>query len=64
MKRNKTLFFRSLIISLVILLCITFGVFLCGKAYESTRLIRYGEYTDAIEITKDGIHFFDFFIEF
>lgn len=56
-------FLRKMIISAVITGCILFGFMAVCKAYSGIRKIGFGEYVNAIEISKDKIKFFDFVIE-
>ena len=64
MKRNTKIFFRSFYISGVVAFCLIFGIFGITKAYEGIRLIGFGEYRNAIEITEESIKFFDFTLKF
>ncbi len=59
MKRSTRLFLRSFYISSVVVFCLFICVFGMTKAYEGIRLIGFGEYRSAIEITEDSIKFFD-----
>ncbi|MBO5726046.1 MAG: hypothetical protein J6S00_03160 [Clostridia bacterium] len=56
-------FFRSFILSFVIvgnLALFTYGI--CAS-YVNIRRISYGEYVSAIEISKDSIRILDFYIK-
>jgi len=63
MKKSTRLFFKSWFLSSVIVLCLCIAFFGTTKAYEGIRLIGYGEKRRAIEITENGIRFFDGFIK-
>lgn len=58
------LFFKSFYISLVIALCFFAFCFGICKIYENIRLIGFGEYKDAVEITNASIRILDFEYEF
>ena len=58
------LFFKSFYLSLVIAACIFIFCFGIGKTYENIRLIGFGEYRDAVEITDASIRILDFEYEF
>ncbi len=60
MKRQRTIFFRTLYISLTVTFCIIFGFFSAAKAYENTRMIGFGENKKAIEINDGFLYLFDF----
>ena len=54
------LFFKSFYLSLVIAVCFLFFCFGIGKTYENIRLIGFGEYKEAVEITSTSIRILDF----
>ncbi|MBQ8202659.1 MAG: hypothetical protein IJZ75_00060 [Clostridia bacterium] len=58
------LFFKSFYISLILSFCILFALFGVAKAYESIRLIGFGEYKKAVEIDSDSIRILDFEYKF
>ncbi|MBQ3817132.1 MAG: hypothetical protein II802_02525 [Clostridia bacterium] len=58
MKKGKV-FLRSFYITLVVILCLGFGLFASAKAYENTILIKNGEYKKAIELSDGKLRFFD-----
>ncbi len=58
------LFFKSFYISLVLSLCIFIALFGVFKTYENIRLIGFGEYKRAVEITDTHIRILDFKYEF
>ena len=62
--KRKSLFFRTFYISSVVVFCLFFGIYGTVKAYESIRLVAFGEYRKAIGIEKDSIKIFDFEINF
>lgn len=64
MKRNTRLFFRSFFVSSVVVFCLLLGFFGITKAYEGIRLVGFGEYRKAIEITDSSIKIFDFILKF
>lgn len=59
-KRKTVVFFKSLYLSSVILLCIFFGIYGVCRAYEEIRKTGFGEYRKAVEIEEDGIKILDF----
>ena len=63
MKRQTKTYFRTLYITLVIMLCVSLGWIGVSAAYENTVRIAYGEYRKAIEINKDTIRILDFVIK-
>ncbi|MBQ6885185.1 MAG: hypothetical protein IJN56_05550 [Clostridia bacterium] len=63
MKRQTKTYFRTLYISLVIIMCLCFGWIGISTAYESTVQIATGEYKDALEITDNTIRILDFIIK-
>lgn len=60
MKKKTKIFFRSFIISSVIVFNILFGFLGISKAYEQIRLIGFGEERKAIELKDGELLFFDF----
>lgn len=63
MKRNTKTYFRTLYITLVIILCLSLGWIGISTAYENTVQIAFGEYKKAIEINNDTIRILDFVIK-
>lgn len=63
MKIKTKIYFRSLIISSILVFNLIFGIFCISKAYENIRLIGFGETRKAIEIKDGKLWFFDFEIE-
>ncbi len=63
MKRNTKTYFRTLYITLVILLCLSLGWIGVSTAYENIVRVAYGEYKKAIEINEDTIRILDFVIK-
>lgn len=63
MSKNFKIFLRSLYISSVVFFCLFIGIYGISRAYESIRLIGFGEYRDAIEITENEIKIFDYEIQ-
>ena len=63
-KKQTRLFFKSFYISATLCLCLFIAVFGSFKAYENIRLIGFGEYKKAVEITPEKIRFFDFELTF
>ncbi len=53
MKRKTKRYFRAFYLSLVILLCLSFGWIGISTAYENTAKTKFGEERSAIEF-KDG----------
>lgn len=64
MKGKFKVFLRTTAISSVVLLSVVFGSIGVCKAYENIRLVGFGEYKNAIEISKTGIRVLDFEINF
>ncbi|MBE6810304.1 MAG: hypothetical protein E7521_04510 [Ruminococcaceae bacterium] len=63
MKRQTKTYFRTLYISLVIIMCISLGWIGISTAWENTVRIAFGEYKNAIEINSDTIRILDFVIK-
>ena len=63
MKRQTKTYFRTLYLTLVIMICLCFGWIGISSAYENTVQVAYGEYKSAIEITQEKIRILDFEIE-
>jgi len=60
MKKNIKVFFKTVYITSTVIICVLIGIIGSFKAYESIRLIGFGEYRSAVEY-KDGVlSFFDF----
>ncbi len=62
MKRNTKTYFRTFYISLVIIMCLSFGWIGISAAYESTVQTAFGEYKTAIEIKDGKLRILDFVI--
>ena len=61
--RSVKLFFRSAIITAVVLSCIA-AVFLgICKSYEAIRQVSFGQERKAVEITDEGVRILDFTIK-
>lgn len=63
MKKQTKTYFRTLYITLVIMLCLSLGWIGVSTAYENTVQVAFGEYKKAIEITREKIRILDFEIE-
>lgn len=63
MKRRTKTYFRTFYISLIVIMCLTFGWLGIATAYENTVRIAFGEYRSAIEISEDTIRILDFVIK-
>ncbi len=63
MKHHTKTYFRTLYITLVIMLCLSLGWIGISIAYENTVQIAFGEYKKAIEINGDTIRILDFVIK-
>ncbi len=63
MKRQTKTYFKTLYITLVIMLCLCLGWIGISQAYENTVQIAYGEYKKAIEINENTIRILDFVIK-
>ena len=64
LKKKTKKFFRSFVVSSVVIFCVIFALIGFAKAYENIRRIGFGEYRKAVEINSDGIKFYDWYIEF
>lgn len=63
MRKNKIkVFFRTMTVTTVIIICLIFAVLSVCEIYENIRYIGYGEYKNAIEITEENIRILDFTI--
>ena len=60
MKKRTKIFFRSFIISFIVVFNMIFGFLGISKAYEQIRLIGFGEERKAIQIEDGKLYFFDF----
>lgn len=63
MKKHTKTYFRTLYLTLVVIMCLMFGWVGVSAAYENTVQVAYGEYKSAIEITREKIRILDFEIE-
>ena len=63
MKKETKLYFRTLYIAFIIIMCLCLGWVGISTAYENTVKTAYGEYKHAIEITDDTIRILDFEIK-
>ncbi len=63
MRHHTKTYFRTLYITLVIMLCLSLGWIGISTAYENTVRIAFGEYKKAIEINSDTIRILDFVIK-
>ena len=63
MSKNLKTFFRTVYLSSTVIFCLFIGIYGISKAYENIRLIGFGEYRNAIEITEEEILIFDFRIK-
>ena len=63
MKRHTKTYFRTLYLSLIIMLCLSFGWIGISKAYENTVKIAFGEERKAIEFKNGKLYILDFVIE-
>lgn len=60
MKKHTKTYFRTLYLTLVVVMCLMFGWVGVSAAYENTVQVAYGEYKSAIEITREKIRILDF----
>ena len=61
MKRNgNDAFWRSLLVTSAVLLCIFGGLSSAGKAYENTLQVGYGIYRSAFQWEDGHLRLFDF----
>ena len=63
MKKHTKTYFRTLYLTLVVIMCLMFGWVGVSAAYENTVQVAYGEYKSAIEITTEKVRILDFEIE-
>ena len=63
MKKKTKSYFRSLYISLVIMMCLSFGWIGISQAYENTVKIAFGEDKKAVEYNDGTLRILDFIIE-
>lgn len=63
MKRQTKTYFRTLYITLVVVMCLSLGWIGISMAYENTVQVAFGEYRQAIEISDEQIRILDFVIE-
>ena len=63
-KKQWKLFIRSMVITAVVLCCISAVFLSMCESYEQIRRISFGEEVSAIFITGDYIRIFDFVINF
>lgn len=54
------IFFKSALITAVFLFNSFLLIFGICKVYENVRLIAYGEYVSAVELTENGIRILDY----
>lgn len=59
-KNKIKIFLKTLYLSGVIVFCFILGFSGICKAYENIRLIGFGEYRNAIEISDGTLKFFDY----
>lgn len=62
MKRNTKIFWRSFIISFVIVMCIYIIIAGIGESYKQIRRIGFGEYKNAVEYSDGVLYILDFTI--
>ena len=56
-------FLRKMYLSMVISSCIVFGIAAICVSYSHIRRIGFGEYRNALEVTKEGVRILDYEIE-
>ena len=57
-------FLRKMYLSTVISSCIIFGIAAICVSYSRIRRIGFGEYRNAVEITREEIRLFDYTIKY
>ena len=57
------IFLRTIYMTSVILLCLFLGFYGIFKAYENIRLVAFGEYRNAVEITEEEVKLLDYEIK-
>lgn len=62
-KKSTKIFFRTVYITSVIIVCLFIGIYGVFKAYEGIRLVGFGEYRKAVEKENDKIIVFDYEIK-
>ncbi|MCQ2477848.1 MAG: hypothetical protein MJ091_01330 [Clostridia bacterium] len=60
MKRSIKIFFKSFYFSMTLVICLIIAVIGAAKVYENARLIGFGEYKKAVEISNGHIRILDF----
>lgn len=63
MKRNTKVFWRSFVISFLIIFCIYIIIAGIGESYKQIRRIGFGEYKNAVEYSNGVLRILDFNIE-
>ena len=63
MKRSTKIYFRTLYISLVIIMCLCLGWIGISAAWENTVRIAFGEEKRAVEFENGKLRILDFEIE-
>lgn len=57
------IFLRTIYMTSVLLLCLFLGFYGIFKAYENIRLVAFGEYRNAVEITEEEVKILDYEIK-
>lgn len=60
MKRNTKIFWRSFLISSLIVICLYIIIAGIGESYKQMRRIGFGEYKSAVEYTDGVLRILDF----
>lgn len=60
MKRNTKIFWRSFVISVLIVICLYIIIAGIGKSYREMRRIGFGEYKNAVEYSDGTLRILDF----
>ena len=55
---------RAFRITIMILICLNIAFFGMSRAYENIRLVAFGEYKKAVEISNNEIRIFDFTVKY
>ena len=60
MKRNSKIFWRTFVISFLIIICLYIIIAGIGESYKQMRRIGFGEYKNAVEYSDGGLRILDF----
>ena len=58
--QKRGTFIRTVYLTAVIILILSFGIYGVFESYEKIKEIYFGEYRNAVEINQEKITFFDY----